>query len=146
MRFGRLGLVCLVLVAACESPVESSLEQQLWEDLGIRNYQYQYMVSCFCGFSGPNPALITVNDGVVVKVEPPEGGAPVSPPLGSWPTIDSLFAIISRASAGDPNVLDVEYDETYHYPKTIHFDPVERVADDEITYRVQRFIPLSAIP
>jgi hypothetical protein len=146
MRLRRLWLVCLVLVAGCESAVEPRLEQQLWENLGIRNYQFQYMVSCFCGFSGPNPALITVADGMVVKVEPPEGGAPVPQPLNSWPTIDSLFAIISRVSTGDPDVLDVEYDETYHYPKTIHFDPVERVGDDEITYRVQRFIPLSGTP
>lgn len=32
-------------------------------------------------------------------------------------------------------------DDTYHYPKEINIDPVERTADDEITYRVQKFIP-----
>ena len=144
LKLRRLWLFCVLLVTACENPAESELEQQLWEDLGIKDYQYEYLVSCFCGFNGPNPALITVRDGVVSKVEPVDGGSPFGGSVSAWPTIDSLFAIISRADAGNPNVLKVQYDETYHYPKKIDLDPVERAIDDEITYRVDRFIPLSA--
>lgn len=140
----RLWLVCVVVLAGCENSVESRLEQQQWEDLGIRDYQFQYMVFCFCGFNRPNPALITVRGGTVTKVESVDGGAPVPGPLNGWPTIDSLFVVISRASAADPNVLKVEYDETYHYPKKITLDPIERVADDETSYRVDKFVPLSA--
>lgn len=144
MKLRRLWLSCALLVTACENPVESQLEQQQWENLGIRDYQYEYLVSCFCGFNGPNPALITVREGVVTKVEPVNGGPPFGGSLSTWPTIDSLFAIISRAEAGNPNVLKVEYDETYHYPRKISLDPVERVIDDEVTYRVDQFIPLPA--
>ena len=142
--FGRLSLVFVIALAACENSVESQLEQQQWADLGIRDYQFQYLVSCFCGFNGPNPALITVRDGSVTKVEPAGGGAPVPGSLDKWPTIDSLFAIIARESAKNPDVLEVEYDDTYHYPKKIEIDHREMTADDEITYRVDKFIPLSA--
>jgi hypothetical protein len=140
----RIGILfCVLLLAGCENAVESQLERELWQDLGIRSYQFEYMVSCFCGFTEPNPALITVQNGAVVKVEPADGGPAVTGSLEDWPTIDDLFSIISHASEGDPDVLDVEYDETYHYPTIIHIDPIERAADDEITYRVQRFTPLS---
>ena len=140
----RVSVICALLLTACENPIESQLEQQLWQDLGIRDYQYEYVVSCFCGFNGPNPALITVRDGIVTKVEPVSGGPSFTGPVNTWPTIDSVFAIISRAEARDPNVLEVEYDETYHYPKKIDLDPVEGTIDDEVTYRVDRFILLPA--
>ena len=142
----RVWLVaCLLAVAGCDSTVESQLESRLWKELDIRNYQFEYYVACFCGFTGPNPALITVREGQVTKVEPTDGS--VVPPIGgpprTWPTIDSLFAIVERARVANAAVLDVEYDETYHYPKSIYIDHVERVADDEITYRVNSFSLLS---
>jgi hypothetical protein len=140
----RLSLICVIALAACENSVESQLEQQQWEDLGIRDYQFQYLVSCFCGFNGPNPARITVRDGAVTKVEPAGGGAPVPGSLDKWPTIDSLFVVIARANAMNPHVLDVEYDDTYHYPRKIDIDYRELTADDEIRYGVDKFIPLSS--
>ena len=140
----RLSFVCVIVLSACENSLESRLEQQQWEDLGIRDYQFEYLVSCFCGFNGPNPALITVRDGAVTKVQPAGGGAPVTGSLNTWPTIDSLFVVISRASATNPDVLDVEYDDTYHFPKKIELDHRTTTADDEITYSVTKFVPLSA--
>jgi hypothetical protein len=140
----KLWVVCVIALAACENSLESRIEKQQWEDLGIRDYQFQYLVSCFCGFNGPNPALITVRDGAVIKVEPVGGGAPVMASLDKWPTIDSLFVVISRASVTNPDELDVEYDDTYHYPRKIEIDYREMTADDEITYSVDKFIPLSS--
>jgi len=137
----RLWVLCLIALAGCESSVESQRERELWDDLGIRSYQYEYMVSCFCGQLGPNPALITVTDGVVTRVEPVDGDPSFTGALTEYPTIDGLFEIISRARAGDPSVLTIEYDQTYHYPRLIFLDPAERAIDDEITHRVERFIP-----
>ena len=140
----RLILASLLVLLACDSTVESQLESQLWKELDIRNYQFEYTVACFCGFSDPNPALITVREGQVTKVEPVDSSPtlPGGPPR-TWPTIDSLFALIERQRAANPNVLKVEYDETYHYPKSIFIDPIDKVADDEITYRIDRFTLLS---
>lgn len=128
----------------CESAVESELERDLWEELAIRDYQFVYTVGCFCGFVGPNPAKLTVRDGVVVKVEA-AGPTPFPgtiPPAAGYPTVDTLFAVIERAKRDDPDRLTVEYDPTYHFPKVIALDPVEGVADDEIAYRIEQFEPL----
>jgi len=138
---GRAGLLAAALaVMACENTFESSAQRELWEKQGIRDYQFQYFVACFCGFTGPNPALITVRGGVVTKVEYVDAPGTVAG-VNGWPTIDSLFAIVDRARASKAAVLDVDFDETYHYPESINIDPVELTADDEVTYRVQKFIP-----
>jgi hypothetical protein len=138
-------LAALALVIACDSTVESQLESQLWKELDIQNYQFQYTVSCFCGFTGPNPALITVRAGQVTKVEAVDSAAagPVPGPPRTWPTVDSLFAVVERARLTNPAVLKVDYDETYHYPKSIYIDQADKVADDEVTYKVDHFTLLS---
>lgn len=109
--------------------------------MNIRNYEFVYFVGCFCGFTGPNPAKLTVRNGVVVKVEPVGNVIlpPTTPAAATYPTVDSLFAIIERANKAKPAKMKIEYDETYHFPKLISIDFVERAADDEITYSAQSF-------
>ncbi|MEO8193349.1 MAG: DUF6174 domain-containing protein [Gemmatimonadales bacterium] len=142
----RLSIVVIIAVSACDSPVESLVERELWNGLGIRNYEFVYTVGCFCGFTGPNPTRLTVRDGVVVRVQATDsavvGGNTPTP--AAWPTIDSLFALVDRARGTNPAVLKVEYDDTYHFPKVINFDPVAMTADDEVTYRVEQFKPAAA--
>ena len=141
----RLAIAVALALVACESPVESELERDLWESLAIRDYEFVYTVGCFCGFLGPNPAKLTVRDGVVVKVEA-VGPAPLpntTPPAATYPTVDTLFAVIERARREDPATLTLEYDETYHFPRLIALDPIAGVADDEVTYRVEQFRPLT---
>lgn len=134
----------LIVLIACDSTVESQLESQLWKELDIRSYQFEYTVACFCSFTGPNPALITVRQGQVTKVESADGTMPLpGVQTADYPTIDSLFALVERQRAAAPNVLKVEYDETYHFPKSIFIDPVDRIADDEVTYKVDHFTLLS---
>ena len=83
--------------------------------------------------------------GQVTKVEAVDSAAagPVTGPQRTWPTIDSLFALVERTRLTNPAVLKVEYDETYHYPKSIYIDQADKVADDEITYKVDHFTLLS---
>lgn len=133
-------IVFALAATACENTFESHGQRELWEKQGIRDYQFEYFVSCFCAFTGPNPALITVRNGLVAKVENVNSAGPAAG-VNGWPTIDSLFVIIDRAGASRAALLDVDYDDTYHYPTSINIDLVERTADDEVTYRVQKFIP-----
>ena len=144
MTAGRWALAGLLAVAGCDSPVESRLEAKQWQELNIRNYEFVYFVGCFCGFDGPNPAKLTVRDGVVVKVEPVGNGIlpPTTPAAARYPTVDSLFALVERAKASNPATLKVEYDETYHFPTRISIDYSERVADDEFTYTAGSFSQL----
>lgn len=141
----RLAIAMVLALSACESAVESELERELWESLAIRDYEFVYTVGCFCGFLGPNPAKLTVRNAIVVKVEA-VGPAPLpatTPPAATHPTVDSLFAVVERARREDPASLTIEYDETYHFPRLIALDPVAGVADDEVTFRVEQFRPLT---
>jgi hypothetical protein len=140
----RWWLAALTVVIACESTVESQQQQDLWNALGIRNYTYVYTQACFCGFTGPNPARITVKNGVVTSVTSADSAHTVfNGNIGAYPTIDSLFAIAARAQSQNPATFDITYDETYHFPRVIYVDPVQRVADDEVTYRAESFTPSS---
>jgi len=152
MKAGRMNslkslmLAGVLALAACDSPVEPGDEARAWADLNIRDYEFVYFVACFCGFTGPNPAKLTVRNDVVVKVEP-TGNAilpPTTPAAGTYPTVDSLFAIAERARLAKPSKLKIEYDETYHFPKLIAVDPVEGTADDEVSYSVQSFTPAAS--
>jgi hypothetical protein len=147
LRLNRaLLFLALLGVAGCDQPVDPNFEKGLWDALEIRDYTFVYSVSCFCGITSPNPARITVRNGRVTKVEPIDGVSVVQPGTTEpvWPTVDSLFAIIERARATNPAILAVEYDQEYHYPTSIHLDPVDRVADDEVTYRASQLIPSSS--
>ena len=136
-------LVGLSLLGSCDSPVESLLEQRRWAALGIRDYEFVYTALCFCGFRGPNPAKLTVTNGLVTKVEA-TGGATLpatTPAAATYPTIDSLFALLKRTEKSA--VKEVGFDDTYHYPKLISLDPLKNAIDDEVVYKVESFIPLS---
>ena len=132
-------------LTACDTLVSSERERELWDALEIRDYQFTYNVACFCGFVGPNPAIITVRDGVVTRVEYPIGSAQGSGsyPVQGYPTVDSLFARIERVQEKNPAELDVDFDETYHYPRSIDIDYIKNAIDDEISYGVTGFKVLS---
>lgn len=136
-------LVTLGFLASCDSPFESPLEQRQWEALGIREYEFVYTALCFCGFPGPNPAKLTVTNGVVTRVEATSGATlpSTTPPAATYPTIDSLFALLNRTEKSA--VKEVGFDDTYHYPKLISLDPIKNAIDDEVVYKVEGFIPLS---
>ena len=143
MAAARWVLVGLIAVTGCDSPVESQREAEKWAELNIRNYEFVYFVGCFCGFNGPNPAKLTVRDGVVVKVEPIGNSPlpPTTPAAATYPTVDSLFARLERTKSSNPAKLKVEYDDTYHFPALISIDYSERTADDEFVYTAQSFAP-----
>ena len=135
-----LWMVLFAGVTGCDSIMASEVEQELWNALEIRNYQFTYTVSCFCGFVGPNPALITVQNGAVTRVEYLRGlGGQGSYLTQGYPTVDSLFAIIDRVQARDPADLDVDFDDTYHFPRTIAVDYAKNAVDDEVTYTASGF-------
>ena len=130
----KRGLLVLVFagLTGCDTLISSEREQELWNALEISDYQFTYTVACFCGFVGPNPAVITVRDGVVSKVEYPVGSTQGSGsfPVQGYPTVDSLFARIERVKDKNPAELDLDFDETYHYPRSIDIDYMKNAIDD----------------
>jgi hypothetical protein len=146
MRQTSRNIAALVLMglASCDTATGTQPEKDLWLALGIQNYDFVFQISCFCGIQGPNPAKLSVRDGAVTKVESADStmSVGVTPPLSSYPTVDSLFAILERAQKATPAGVTVEFDPTYHYPSRIFIDPIKNAADDETTYTVQKFTPV----
>lgn len=146
MRYTTRNIAALVLMglASCDTATGTQPEKDLWLALGIQNYDFVFQLSCFCGIEGPNPAKLTVRDGAVTSVSAVDSAVSpsVTPPLSTYPTVDSLFAILERAQKATPAGVTVTFDPTYHYPSKIFVDPVKNATDDETTYTVLKFTPV----
>lgn len=103
-----------------------------WEQLGIRDYDFEYRKSCFCPVELTNLHGIEVRAGVVVRVVNRLTGQVVSTgPTNLWPTIDSLFAQTER-NFGYGYKLKITYDGAYHFPAYVSGD-IPMAVDDEFT-------------
>lgn len=140
----RVGALALFALAGCDTLTGTQSDHALWNALEIKNYDFVYQVSCFCGNLGPNPARLSVRGGAVVKVQTEDGSvfSGMVPPPSSYPTIDSLFVILENAEKKFPNRLTVRFDPTYHYPTMISIDPIKNAVDDEIAYTIKSFTPV----
>jgi hypothetical protein len=146
MRHTTRKIAALVLMglASCDTATGTQPEKDLWLALDIQNYDFVFQVSCFCDTQGPNPAKLTVRGGAVTSVSAADSAVShgITPPLSSYPTVDSLFSILERAQKATPTGVTVNFDPTYHYPSRISIDPVQNAVDDETTYTVQKFTPV----
>ena len=138
----NLFALALILLAGCETITGSKPEKALWEALDIQSYDFVYEVSCFCGFTTPNPVKISVRDGSVTAATPVGSFIGTMPPLNTFPTIDSVFVTLEKAEKNSPDGVTVKFDPTYHYPTRIDVDPIKNAADDEVTYTIQSFVPV----
>lgn len=137
-------LICMALLSGCDFTSEALQKEREWKAQEIHDYSFLYTVSCFCGFNRPNPALITVHNDMVTKVEDPLSSISGGVSTVGYPTIDGVFALIAEVRSRKPDRLDVKYDRAYDFPKTVQIDYQERAVDDEIEYKVENFTPLSA--
>ena len=137
-------LVIILLFTGCDFTTDALQKEREWKSKEIHDYRFVYTVACFCGFTGPNPALITVHNDEVTKVEylAPSQNGPA--PTAGYPSIDGLFALIAKARSDGADKLDVDYDGTYSFPKVINIDYEKHAVDDEVGYRVENFTVLSS--
>lgn len=132
-------LLAAALVTACDlsqifggrSPREQlARNRERWEALGIRDYDFNYSVSCYCLPESTRPVRIEVRGGVVDRVTNRQTGEVVQPsPYLVWPTIDSLFRW-TDASFEHGYRLTIRYDAAYHFPGYIEGD-IPGAVDDE---------------
>ena len=139
----RIAALTLLALTGCDTIVGLQSDHDLWNALEIKNYDFVYQVSCFCAFTGPNPAKVSVRGGVVVKIAADSASfLGTLPPASTYPTIDSLFMILEAAQKRTPSGVTVEFDRTYHYPTKIAIDPIKNAIDDEIAYTIRSFTPV----
>src|SRR6476620_9222359 len=84
----KIAAIALIFLAGCESITGTKPERALWDALEIQNYDFVYQVSCFCGFTIPNPVKLSVRNGVVSAAVPIGSFVGTLPPLSVYPTID----------------------------------------------------------
>ena len=124
---------CSITTATARSDDERELlrNRQRWVAAGIHDYEFEFRRICFCLPEATETVRITVRNDAVASAVRARDGQPASANVGSWPTVDSLFADVQRSIDQNAERLDVEYDVTYGYPRSIVVDMLATMADDE---------------
>lgn len=133
-RLWRVGVILTPAIAlhACDlGPLEDGERLRLlneaearWSGSGIRSYNVQYTVSCFCRYRGAID--LTVVNGVIVRAHVRSESADAPP--DNFKAIDSLFAFVRRELRDDPTHLRVTFDRVLGYPREIDWRTPENDA------------------
>ncbi len=147
MNFRKLVLPALMLLGGCtilgpEGEEDLRDQRRRWVRMGISDYTYDFVRGCFCG--GPHGILrILVRSNAVVSVTDVDTGAP--PPFlpANWVgTIDDVFAELQREYDRDSDEIDLDFDDTYHFPSRAQIDRIKNAIDDELSLQLSNFQPL----
>ena len=114
-----------------DEELELQRNRQRWASVGIRDYEFDFRRSCFCTADATEPVHIVVRNGAITSVVRTRDGQPASTQLTVWPRVDELFADVQQRLEQRAERLDVQYDPTYGYPRSIVADIVLTMADDE---------------
>lgn len=93
-------------------------------------------VKCFCSY--PDPFVVHIKNDTIVSITDIQGGF-YKLTDSCLCTIYGLFDLIEYAVSHNADVIKVEYDLLYHYPKKIEIDYYRKTIDDEITIAISHF-------
>ena len=111
--------------------IELTRNRQLWASAKLHDYEFDYRRSCYCAAETREPVHITVRGDVIVSVIRLRDGAPAIDRFVSWPRVDELFADVERQLEQGAARIDVVYDPTYGFPRSIIVDVLLMAVDDE---------------
>jgi len=120
---------------------ELTRNRQRWVAAGVHDYVYDYQRLCFCAPESTQPVRITVRQDAVVAVVRQSDGQPVDAKYG-WPRVDALFDDIQGRLDQHVARIDVDYDATFGYPRSIVVDVAVMAADDEYSHTAANLRPL----
>lgn len=106
------------------------------------SYTYEYRNICFCGPDTRRHVRVTVCDGARVRVVRVDDGTTIPP--GQWSeflTVAEIFDDIQTAIEEGAASARVDFDESLGYPRDVHIDVDERIADEERGYAVRVLEP-----
>ena len=107
-----------------------------WEELDTSDYYFTQTISCYCTEEYRLPKEVRVVEETIVSIN----GENYNPEVHyDFRTINGFFDFIEEKAKSDPSSFGVSYEEQYGFPIRIALDPVEQIADDEITYRLSDF-------
>jgi hypothetical protein len=111
--------------------LELARNRQRWASAGLHDYEYDFQRMCFCVPDATEAVHIVVRQDVVTSVVRTRDGQPASTRVTNWPRVDELFAEVQQRLDQRAERLDVRYDATYGYPRSIVVDIALMAADDE---------------
>lgn len=111
--------------------LELARNRQRWASAGLHDYEFDFQRTCFCAPDATEQVHIVVRqDAIVSVVRTSDGRAAVSS-YTAWPRVDELFLDIQQRLEQHIERLDVSYDPTFGYPRSIVADIALMAADDE---------------
>ena len=111
--------------------LELARNRQRWVSAGIHDYEFDFQRICFCLPEATESVHIVVRQDVVTSVVRTGDGQPASVRVTAWPRVDELFGDVQQRLDQRAERLDVRYDPTYGYPRSVVVDIVLQAADDE---------------
>ena len=139
-----------VLAASCSitepgrgsRTVELTRNRQRWASAGVHDYEFDYQLSCFCVTDATENVHVVVRGDQVSAAFRIRDGLPATRQFGKWPTVADLFDSVQRHIEAKSERLEVSYDPTYGYPRSIVADGSFMVADDESSQTASNLRPL----
>jgi len=131
MLAGVRGCSITATPARSDAELELARNRQRWASAGIHDYEFDFQRNCFCLPETTEPVHIVVRQDVVTSVVRTSDGQPASTRVTAWPRVDELFADVQQRLDQGIERLDVQYDPTYGYPRSIVADIALMMADDE---------------
>ena len=111
--------------------IELARNRQRWASAGMHDYEFDFQRSCFCLPEATQRVHIVVRQDAIVSVVRTADGQPASSSFTAWPRIDELFLDVQQRLEQHADRLDVSYDATLGYPRSIVADIARMAADDE---------------
>ena len=142
MKINNVFLLFAIFLIACnednaqvsQTDFETNLTK--WEEFDISDYYFTQSISCYCTEEYLLPKEVRVVNGTIVSIN----GEEYDPEVHyDFRTINDFFDFIEGKANSNPSSFGVSYDEQYGFPTRIALDPVEQIADDEITYTLSDF-------
>ena len=110
---------------------ELTRNRQRWASAGLHDYEFDFRRDCFCTQGATQPVHIVVRRDAIVSVVRTSDGQSAITSYTAWPRVDELFLEVQTRLEQHVARLDVSYDPTYGYPRSIVADVALMTADDE---------------
>jgi hypothetical protein len=151
-RVSRTTLVAVVVLTLVSCSVtepgrgsggaELTRNRQRWESARLQDYEFDYQLLCFCAVEATEQVHIVVRGDQVSAVTRARDGLPAINEFGRWPTVPDLFDGVEQMIERKADRLEVTYDPTYGYPRSIVVDLDRMAADDESSRYASSLRPL----
>ena len=142
MKINNIFLLFAVFLIRCSGDSTQALQTDFeinlakWKKLDINDYNFSQTISWYCSEEYRLPKEIRVRRGVIVSVN----GEDYNPDVNyNFRTINEFFDFIEAKAKANLSYFDFSFNKQYGFPNRIALDPIEQIADDEVTYRLSNF-------